>query len=293
MRRVSWACENGRTVTFDSAYDAGPFFFKALTSELGATAEVSRAPRQDGQTTHYTALDARTINLTGFLQAFGDRRTPALSVYDRLRSELHQAFAPNRWGILTYYKEDQAVRVRCRPLATPAIDPPTVTMSAVDISFTADSPYWETAAEYTVSVGTIQRFRHFPWAPVLSPMGAFNRYGVIDNPSAELIYPSVEVFSTARHITVANVETGAFITIEHAIAPDQKLVVDLRDVSAFLWEQTPSGDYALKEDVSHWMSLDSEPWGLRPGRNRVVITNEVPEDTPLAFIKYRIPSLGV
>ena len=69
--------------------------------------------------------------------------------------------------------------------------------------------------------------------------------------------------------------------------------MDLRDVSAFLYDRDETGVYQLQEDVSHWMSLDSQPWALRPGPNQVAIANDVPEDTPVAYIRWRVPSLGV
>lgn len=291
MRSVAWKSDTGRTVVFDAGM--GPYIFKSLTSDLGATAETARAPRQDGVTTYHVSLDTRTINLEGAMQIFGDRDHPALAEYDKARAWLHQAFAPNRWGTLIYYREDGAVQVRCRPIATPTIGSPTVTLSSVDISFVTDSPYWETAEEYLVTVGVIQRFWRFVWAPRLAPMGAFHRFGVIDNPSEELIYPTVEITSTSQHVTLTNQTTGQFIKIEHAIEEGQKLTVDLRDVTAWLWELDEDGVYRQAEDVSHWMSLDSAPWGLRPGSNQVVITNEVPEATPVAYIRYRVPSLGV
>ena len=291
MRSVVWIGDNGRTVAFEAG--EGPYIFRRLTSDLGATAETARAPRQDGATTCYVALDTRTINLEGAMQIFGGPGRPALAEYDRARAWLCQALAPNRWGTLIYYKEDEAVQIRCRPMATPTIGSPTVTLSTVEVTFVTDSPYWETAEEYVVSVGAIQKFWHFPWAPVLAPMGAFNRFGSINNPSEELIYPTVEIFSTSRHVTLTNLTTGEFITIEHAIGEGQKLVVELRDVTAWLWELDSGGIYRQEEDVSHWMSLDSEPWGLRPGANQVVIANEEPEATPQAFIRYRVPSLGV
>lgn len=290
MRSVAWTSDNGRTVVFDTA---GPYYFKSITSDLGATAETARAPRQDGATTYHVSLDTRTINLEGAMQIFGDAAHPALAEYDRARAWLHQAFAPNRWGTLVYRREDGAVQVRCRPTATPTISDPTVTLSSIDISFITDSPYWETAEELTVSVGAINKFWHFPWAPYRYPMGAFNRFGTIENPSEEIIYPTVEIYTTSQEVTLTNQTTGKAVKIEHAIAQGQKLVVDLRDVSAYLWEQDEAGDYQLEEDVSHWMSLDSEPWGLEPGSNRVAITNEVPEATPVAFIRYRLPSLGI
>lgn len=292
MRKVSWESENGRTILFEGLgpMDAvGPFFFKELSSDLGATAETARAPRQDGVTTYHTALDARTINLEGWMWVTGDRAHPAQAEFDRQRALLHQAFAPHRWGILTYYKEDEAVQVRCRPMATPTLGTPVGTYAPIDISFTADSPYWETARETMICIGRIQRFWHFPWASTKAPMGAYNRLANIQNPSEELIYPTVEVYTTGQQVTLTNQTTGEQITIEHEIAENQRLVVDLRDVSAFL--QTLDG--AGPEDVSHWISLDSVPWGLRPGRNQVVVTNDVPEDTPVAYVKYRVPSLGI
>ena len=47
------------------------------------------------------------------------------------------------------------------------------------------------------------------------------------------------------------------------------------------------------EDVSNWMSLDSDPWGLEPGENVVVISSDAVADTPVTFLKYRVLYLGV
>ena len=295
-RSAAWISDSGWTVTFSGTgpYDGGgPFYFRRLESDLGATAETSRAPRQDGVTTWHTALDARTVNLTGGMWVLGDKSHPAPAQFDRMRSYLHQAFAPSRWGTLIYYREDGAVQLRCRPIATPTLGESVGTYCTIDISFTSDSPYWESAEEQVVCVGAIQKFWHFPWAPVRGPMGAFNRAAILENPTAELIYPTVEVYATGQYVTLTNAAAGASITIEHAIEDGQKLTVDLRDVTAYLYTLNESGVYGDAEDVSHWMSLDSEPWGLLPGRNRVTISNEVPEDTPLSYIRYRIPSLGV
>ena len=296
MRRVSWESENGRTITFEGAGPAdspGPFYFVELESTLGSTPETARAPRQDGQTTYHTALDPLHIELEGWMWVTGDRFRPALAEYDRQRALLHQAFAPNRFGILTYYKEDGPVRVRCRPVTTPTLGDPIGTYCPIGISFMSDTPCWERATESVACIGIILRLMHFPWIPVRGPLGVYNRRAGIENTSEELIYPTVEVYTTGQKITLTNQTTGKFVTIEHAIAENQKLVVNLADVSAYLYTINEAGDYANPEDVSHWMSLDSEPWGLAPGKNQVVISNNIPEDTPISYIKYRIPYLGV
>ena len=296
MRSVAWTSENGRTCTFEGGgpYERpGPFYFRELTSDLSATAETAKAPRQDGVTTYHTALDARTINLVGSMLVYGSRSGSARAAYDRQRAWLAQTFAPNRWGVLTYYKEDEAVQVRCRPLATPTIGTPVGTFSTIDISFTADSPYWESARETILAIGRVQKFWRFPWATRRYPMGAYTRFGMVENPTEENIFPTIEVYTTGQEVTLSNLTTGEAITIEHSIAENQKLVVDLKDVSAFLYQLDEAGDYQLQEDVSHWMSLESVPWSLRPGITQISITNDVPEDTPVAYLRYRIPSLGV
>ena len=290
MRRIAWTSDCGLTVVFDAA---GPFIFKDLTDSLGATAETVKAPRQDGTTTYHTALDARSLVLSGAMRVFGDRNRPALAEYDKKRAFLAEAFAPNRWGTLVYYRESGAVQLRCRPVNVPTISAPINTYSTVDIDFVSDSPFWQSAQEYVVSLGAILRFRHFPWAPVRGPMGAFNRYAMIENPSREGIYPTAEIYTTGQYVTLTNRTTGEFATIEHPVLEGQKLIVDLEDVSATLWTRDEMGDYSQPEDVSHWLSLDSQPWAIQPGGNQIIITNDVPEDTPLTFLRYRVPSLGV
>lgn len=290
MRSVSWTPDNGPTVVFDGN---GPYYFNTLTSDLGATAETSRAPRQDGATTYHVALDTRTINLTGSIWVLGDKTHPARAAYDAARSSLHQSMAPNRWGTLVYHRENGAVQVRCRSAATPSIAPPVGTWSTIDVTFVTDSPFWESAEEYVVNIGVKAKLWRFPWAPRVSPMGSFNRFAAIDNPAAELIYPTAEVYATGQHITLTNRTTREAVTVEHAIGAGEKLTIDLKDVTAYLYRPDEAGGYAPPEDVSHWISLDSVPWGLVPGGNAVAISNEVPEDTPVSYIRYRVPYLGV
>lgn len=289
MRRAAWLPDGGPAVAFEG--EGGPFFLGDLSDELGAVAETVRAPRQDGTATYHLALGARTINLTGSLLAYGSPARPALAELDRLRSWLAQAMAPNRWGRLIYYREDRAVQIRCHTAALPTFGTPVGTYVPFDVTFHADAPCWETAEETVLCVGAVQRFWHFPWGAARGPMGAFNRFATVDNPAAEPIYPTVEVFSTGQVITLTNRTTGQAVTIQHPIAAGQKLTVDLRDVSAFL-SRLDAPD-TPPEDVSHWMSLDSQPWGLRPGPNQIAVTNEVPEDTPLAYIRYHLPVMGV
>ena len=296
MRYVTWEGDNGLTVKFSGAgpwEGGGPYFFHRLTSPLGATEETFRAPRQDGVTTYHTSLNRREINLVGSMRIVGDATHPAKAAYDTARSWLCEAMSPDVWGTLTYHREDGPVCIRCRPVAAPSISAPVGVYSEIDVDFVSDSAYWEKETVEAVNIGLVQKFWHFPWAPVKGPMGAFNHFAGIENPTTRVIYPTVEIYSTGQEVTVKNVTTGLWVTIERPIGEDERLVVDLRDVTAWLWRKDEDGEYRRESDVSHWMSLDSEPWGLQPGYNQIVVSNDSPEDTPVAYVKYRLPVMGI
>lgn len=289
MRSVTWESDAGHIVHLGGAE---PYLFKSLTDDLGATAETVKAPRQHGRTTYYTTLDVRTINVTGSLVAYGSPTLSAQAAFDRHRAFLSQAFAPHRWGYLTYHTEDGNRRVYCRPIATPTYGERVSITCTLDIEFTTDSPYWESSDLYVYPVGVRIKHWHFPMRLPLV-FGSLAPRGIITNPTSEMIYPTVEVTSTAQLVTVTNETVGAHISINRPIGEGQKMVIHMEDASAAIWTQDEGGVYRETEDVSHWLTLDSEPWGMVPGENVVTISNEIPAETPITYIKYRIPYLGV
>lgn len=289
MRSVTWETEDGYTVHMS---DTCPYLFNALTDDLGAAAETVKAPRQDGRTTYHTTLDVRTINVTGSLVAYGTRTFSAQAALDRHRAELCRAFAPNRWGYLTYRTEDGLRRIRCRPIAIPTFGGRINNACTLDIEFTTDSPYWESAALYTYAVGVRIKDWHFPMHLPMA-FGLLAPRAIINNPTGEIIYPTVEVSSTAQLVTVTNETALQHISINRPIAQGQKMVIRMEDASASIWTRDASGAYRETEDVSHWLTLDSEPWGMVPGDNIITIANEIPAETPVTYIKYRLPYLGV
>ncbi|SBW02684.1 hypothetical protein KL86CLO1_11682 [uncultured Eubacteriales bacterium] len=289
MRSITWESDAGHIVHMG---DVIPYLFKALTDDLGATAETAKAPRQDGRTTYHTALDVRAINVTGSLVAYGSPTLDAQAAFDRYHTALCQAFAPHRWGVLTYHTEDGPRQVRCRPIATPTFGTRIAYTCTLDIEFTTDSPYWESADLYIYPVGVQIKRWHFPMRLPLV-FGSLAPRGIINNPTSEIIYPVIEVTSTAQLVTVTNETAGAHISINRPIGAGQKMVIQMEDASAAIWTMDESGVYRETEDVSHWLTLDSEPWGMAPGENVITISNEIPAETPITYIKYRIPYLGV
>lgn len=291
MRSITWETDDGYTVHMGGTL---PYLFKNLTDSLGATAETSRAPRQSGQTTYYTALDTHSINVTGSMVVYGSKTYPAQAAFDRAKSELCMAFAPHRWGYLTYHTEDGNRRIYCRPTATPGFGDRVgaTTTCTLDIEFTTDSPYWESSDLYTYAVGVKIKRLHFPMHLPLV-FGSLAPRAVIHNPTGEVIYPTVEITSTAQLVTVTNETAGKHISINRPIGEGEKMVIQMEDASAGIWKRDSKGAYREVEDVSHWLTLDSDPWGMVPGENVITIANEIPADTPITYIKYRLPFLGV
>ena len=290
MRYITWESDNGRTVEMSKSL---PYLFGELTDRMGANAEISRAPRQDGQITHYATLATHTINVTGSVVAFGNKNNNAQAVFDRMKSDLSQAFAPNRSGLLIYHREDGDAQIRCRPLAIPTFGSRHNNSCTVDIELESDASFWEKSVTNLSTIGGQEKMWRFPMAFKPLVFGAFYPFGRIENPTAETIYPEIEITSTSQTVRVENSTTGLFIELNRPIMDNQKMVIQTEDASAAIWERTETGGWEEKENVSHWLTLDSNPWGLIPGVNVVKVSNEIPEETPITNIRYRLPVLGV
>lgn len=297
MRSATWISDSGTTIKFCGANPrdrSAPYYFRRLTDSLGATAETVKTPRQDGQTTSYTSLGNRSIVLEGQLWVLGSLDAPIRQLRDRQRALLAQAFIPNTWGLLIYYTEDGARQIRARPVSKPTItegDNPG--LCNISIDFTTDAAYWSSTELYTEMAGGYTANWRFIWSPVSAPMGTYRPWAYITNNWVEPIYPTIEVYTTSRIVTLTNNTAGKSITINHPIEEGQKLVVEMEEVIVILWEMDKAGVYQEKEDVSHWLGLGSDPWQLIPGINHVIVSNENPNDAPISVISYRLPYAGV
>lgn len=292
MRSATFISDGGTTVHFGAA---PPFYFGSLTDSLGAAAESVKPPRMAGKKTYFVSLSERTIILKGQLFPAGDKKNKAARMRDYYKTHLARAFLPNIWGLLIYHTEDGDRQIRCRATATPTVtEGENKLLSDISIDFDTDGALWESTDLQTTTIGGFTRMFHFPWSPHQAPMGIYAPRTVVTNDWVEEVFPVIEVYSTARnHVTISNETTGAFMTLNHSIGEGQKLVVDMEDVYAVLWELDGAGNYAEAEDVSQWLSNDSDPWGLIPGENVVSVINENPSDTPLSYIQFRRKYGGV
>lgn len=289
MRKAVWVSGRGHTLVF---CDRPPYFFTRLTDSLGAEADTVKSPLQDGGTTQNVVLGQRSINLTGTAMVLGSRKDPVKKLIDRRKNEIAEALNPKYFGTLVYYTDDGARQIRCRPVALPTIGKPTANAMSIDVDFISDAPYWESAEQHHEVVGILQKLWRLPWhLPMV--YSCYKAKGTIENPAAEPIYPVVEIMSVSQLVRVVNVTTGKFVQINRPIAEGQKMVIDMGDYSATIYERGSGGAYVLKEDVSHWLTLDSEPVSLMPGKNVIDIKNEDPDNAPETIISYRNVFVGV
>ena len=280
LRAVTWVPDGGAPIHFGRE---PPFFFNRITDSVGGEPETAKAPRQDGQTTFHTSLTSRAITLTAQMVSLGDRRTPARGVRDQRRVLLGGAFLPKTWGTLIYHTNAGNKQIRCRALANPTITEETPTLANISIDFESDSAFWEGAAQQRGMVGgAVKKFR-FPWHPRKMPYGVYWRWYRAYNPGAHVVWPQIEIFTAMEVVILTNETTGQTMKIDIEIKDGQKLVVDMYEMYAALWNLA-DGTY---EDVSHWISLDSEPWGLVPGNNSIIIDNESNTLTPIVTIRWR------
>lgn len=295
MKRVVWESDQGPKISFGTGLE-DTFLLNTLDgNDLAGEAETVKQPRSHGQRAVCLTLGARGLHLEGSVHAVGNESLPARLVLDRLTEQLAEAFAPHRQGTLIYYTEAGPRQIRCRPTALPAFGDRVGCSRTVDISFVADFPFWESLEEQVVRVGVMDARFSFPTSFDWVEFGHFTAVAVIDNPRGEAAYPVVEVFTAGNGTTLINEATGQKIRVEHAIGAGQKLVIhtDPVELAVEVWQSDDAGTWTLADDVTHWLSLDSLPFWLAPGRNQVYISNDNAAQVPVTEIRYRHRFLGV
>lgn len=293
MRSVSYISDNGTVIHFGTELTESTYFFDRLDDYAGGTAETNRAPRQNGQDTQHVSLDSRTIVLEGQMYNPGSRAVPVGKARDTYKDHLFRAFMPNSWGTLIYNTDDGGRQIRARAIARPTVmESESPMISNISVDLITDDALWESTELRVYQVGGIYKMLHFPWVPIKRPLGTHRTWGTVENDWVEEVFPVLEVFSMAKVVTITNETTGGFLKVNHPIEDNQKMVVDMEEMSAMIYVRE-NGIYKEDFDATHYISLDSAPWGLVPGKNIVRIENEDDTVTPLSFLRYRKKYGGV
>lgn len=294
MRRAVWKSDRGYEIVFNDRNS--PFTMNTLDgNDLAGEAETVKPPRSHGQRAVFLTLGTRGIHIEASVLAVGNYSLPAVKVLDQLTERLSEAFAPHVYGLLTYFSEAGARQIRCRPVSLPAFGEKISYYRTVDVDLIADAPFWESVKENVVTVGVLEGYFEWPLEFNDLEMGLYSSTGYIENTHGEAAYPVIEVYTAGSGTTLVNETTGQKIRVDRAIGPGQKMVITTEpsQMSVEVWSKDAAGRFQLTDDVTHWLSLDSLPFWLSPGKNVVKVSNDTPELVPETQIKYRDRFMGV
>ena len=285
MRVVKWESDNGFTLTFNNS---NKYLCRDLNDDLGAEAQVVKSPGQDGATTYEVTLGQPIINLMGSLHSRGNTYDKTRAGFDHLTDEVSRAMRPNIFGTLTDYRPGGARKIRCRPIARPKFGARIGGSCTIDVEFIADTPFWTQENDVVTTFGKeIGEFR-FPLR-LPTRMGLYSKSALVDNTTGIPIFPTIEIFTTSAWISFQNDTTGEYLKVDHVVSQGQKLVIDTAGTRVTLWEQDAEDNFVLREDVSNWVTLDSEYWAIVPGKNVIRVVNEVADSGVVAILRYSVP----
>lgn len=284
IRTAIWQSEAGFTVKIGYP----PVTLKDITDSLNGMAQVVKAPGQDGATTYKMTLGQPVINVTGSLNVPWAPMDEQRAALDELEDMMKRAFMPNRFGLLVDNRANGGRQIRCRPLTKPAFSTRQQGARNFDIEFVADKPMWESTTETKLDLGRVMGGFGFPLR-LPTKMGTYYKDGYIDNPTGDDIYPIVEIYTTSEYVAVTNVTTGKKAQINQPIGVDQKMIIDMYNTRATLWQLDSDNDWQQISNVSNWLSGDSEYWALVPGMNKITLNNEIPGESVIATISFRMP----
>lgn len=283
MYTLQWHSDSGLYIHFG---EKGPFVLNhPLRQVLGGNAQIIKASLQDGASTYNTTLDQRNIPVEFTVIAQGNSKLKLKTVLDEHSDLLSKAFLPKTMGWLVYQNNRGGQLVRARAITTPTITGKGSNWIKYEVELLADSPYWQDSELHEVKIGDLQKMFSFPMSFPFKT-GIYTSSSTIHNPQAEGIKPIFEVYSVLNSLTVENETTGLVMTINHDIAENQKMIIDVLESTVSLYE-----DGVFVEDISNWM--DGDFITFTKGDNIIRVSNDIPDDLPACKAIYRIPVWGV
>jgi phage-related protein len=283
-RTAEWRSENGLVINFGDK----PFVLRDIVDNLGANAQVVKAPGQDGATTYLVTLGQLSLNLVGSIHASRDTIDNMRASADKLQEQAKKAFAPNRFGLLVDNRPGGSRQIRCRPIETPTFGSLIQGSRTLDIEFIADTPYWESVNTVEKDLGLIRGGFRFPLhLPTI--MGLYLKGATIMNESGDEVWPEIEIFTVSEYVAVNNITAGKKIEINHPIGQNQKLLIDTKNTRATIMQLGDNGAWEALASVENWLTTDSEYFPLLPGANEITLNNETQGANIIAKIRYRVP----
>jgi len=285
MQKIVFINANGQSIILGRAK---PYLLLSIAGTGAAETDVQmqKAPFQDGQTYIDTLLEPRIVSIEVAILASTQEEL------HQKRREIAQVFNPKLGPGTLRYEYDGGVR---EIEATSDLAPvfPTGEGNQAQgfqralISLICPSPFWldtETQDEYIGIGGGLSFPMQFPLKFAnASTNTVFTNEGDVECPVL------IVVKGPAQDVTITNETTGEHITINAALLAGEKLEINTEFGNKYAELVKADGS---RENVLHYISLDSTFWQLQPGDNIISLSGNVDESAEL-YVYWKHRYVGV
>jgi hypothetical protein len=254
--------------------------------------------RVDGSYLSGAAIGNRRICFRATLLAYniGFKTRPVETVIDEYKQLLCDAFNPRLVGRLTYRTTTGTYYVEATPDAVPTFEEIVGSTLAFAVELTADMPYWQSDILHRTDVGMTSPMANLPTALPFSPGSIVSVVGTATNKTHNDIYPIVRFNASARPVVLRNMRTGQTLQLNSGVSDGYYVEIDTADTkqTVTLWRETDSGEYEEIENVTHWLTVESDAaFVIVPGSNTLIVDNVTAASEPAVSVFWRDRWLGV
>lgn len=279
MRRLTFENSRGEKIVFYLS----PFLITSLTGigEVDADVQGQKIPFVDGETYINTKLEPRYINLEGVIQ---ERNLTRIREY---RREINRVCNP-KLGLGTITLElDGDIKIIRGVLDGGVVFPERAkdVWQKFLITWKCPNPYWQSPS--ITEEPAFEGLFEFPFEGEFE-MGIQRDERIIYNDGDAPAPVQIIFYGPAQQPQIANLTTGEFIKINKYLYENEKLIVDTAEKSVYYEDEDGN-----RENVFHWLDLNSTFFNLEIGENEISCMCAVSNLTKDFEISYRKLYVGV
>lgn len=217
----------------------------------------SRLPLAEGSQFSRMSVEERGLDLQ--VKVRGQTRDGLYALLRDISQRMDPTKGEGQVKVITAAGETRLLT--CRPEGMTQVEE-TETNAELQLSYTANDPYWYADGEITVVFtqgGTVVTF--FPFFPLLITNSTVFSSQTINNPGDAIAYPILTITGPGQAISLRNMTTGKMVSLDMILSEGDMIVIDTRIGKKTL---TLNGNNVFDRLVK-----GSSFWSLNPGNNSV------------------------
>lgn len=252
--------------------------------DVEADVQRQKSPFQDGTTYIDSVLEDKSFEIELKITA---KNQDELAYY---RKKLASVFNPKLGlGILKRIESDEVMQIEAIPESVPffpdGASNRSRTFQRAVINMIAPNPYWQSPS--ITEEPAFEGLFEFPFEGEFE-MGIQRDERIIYNDGDAPAPIHVIFYGPAQEPQIANLTTGEFIKINKYLYENEKLIIDTAEKSVFYEDENGN-----RENVFHWLDLDSTFFNLEIGENEISCMCAVSNLVKEFEISYRKLYVGV